>query len=94
MVKNGEIYQVGNYKYLIISDKAEPYIGCLITDIDKRKMFSNVSYHLFDYGSVCLEYTKYLNTEELTNNIGKIDDDTFSEIKLYISQMIQGDLTL
>lgn len=90
MIKNGEIYQISNDKYLIISDKTEPYIGCLISSSDKRKMLSNMSYCIYDYGYACCEYIKILNTEDLISNIGKIDDIMLSETKSLITKIAMG----
>ena len=90
MIKHGEIYQIGNYKYLIISDKAEQYIGCLISSSDKRKMLSDMNYYIHNYGYVCCEYIRALNTEDLKNNIGKIDDIILSEIKSLITKITMG----
>lgn len=37
MNKNGEVYQIAERKYLIVSNKGNYYIGCILSDNDRRK---------------------------------------------------------
>lgn len=90
MIKNGEVYQIGECKYLIVSNKGNHYIGCIISDNDKRKTTSDISYYIPNYGYVYCEYIKTLNMEDLINKVGKIDDDMLAEIKSIITKIIMG----
>lgn len=90
MIKNGEVYQIGERKYLIVSNKGNYYIGCILSDNDKRKTTSDISYYIPNYGYVCCEYIKTLNMEDLNNKVGKIDDDMLAEIKSIITKIIMG----
>ena len=90
MIKNGEVYQIGERKYLIVSNKGNYYIGCILSDNDKRKTTSDISCYRPNYGYVCCEYIKTLNTEDSLNKVGKIDDDMLAEIKSIITKIIMG----
>ena len=90
MIKNGEVYQIGEHKYLIVSNKGNHYIGCILSDNDKRKTTSDISYYIPNYGYVCCEYIKTLNTEDLINKVGKIDNYMLVEIKSIITKIIMG----
>lgn len=90
MIKNGEIYQIETHKYLIVSNKGNRYISCILSNNDKRKTISDISYYIPNYGYVCWKYIKTLNTEDLTNKVGKIDDNMLMEIKSIITKIIMG----
>ena len=90
MIKNGEVYQIGERKCLIVSNKGNYYIGCILSDNDRQKTTSDISYYTPNYGYVCCEYIKTLNTEDLNNKVGKIDDDMLAEITSIITKIIMG----
>ena len=90
MIKNGEVYQIGERKCLIVSNKGNHYIGCILFDNDRRKTTFDISYYTPNYGYVCCEYIKTLNIEDLNNKVGKIDDDMLAEIKSIITKIIMG----
>lgn len=78
MVHAGEIYQLGKSKYLVVTVVAvvEKPILCLVS---KRR--TNNSYYIPEYGYVCYLKCRIVDTNKLTNCIGKISDEALSTIK-------------